>query len=331
MPELVKNELIKVLARRRLLVTLGIALLMVVLFAWGEDIRSAKNIWRAEREGLDQDNWREQVAGQIHDLESRLDNPFIPQDYKEIMLIRAQQLDFQLTQGINPLAPGLGGFLQRFMEETVSFLLPLLVAILVADLVSGEFGNGTIKLLLTTPVSRGRVLLAKYLAALVLVSAMLLFTGLAALGIGGVWFGTSDWQAPTPVGFQTTPQGLDTAQVRLVPRWQYVLMVWGLGWLVVLLMATVTFALSALMRSTAVVMGLVMAAVAGGNLLGFFLSDWPALKWLFVVHLRLPDVLAGTGSLPSAGLGFSVAVLSLWAVISLAAAFLVFNRQDILN
>jgi hypothetical protein len=34
-----------------------------------------------------------------------------------------------------------------------------------------------------------------------------------------------------------------------------------------------TFTLSALMRSTAVVMGLVMAAVAGGNPLGFFLSD----------------------------------------------------------
>lgn len=70
--------------------------------------------------------------------------------------------------------------------------IPILVAIVAGDMVSGEAGRGTFRLLLTRPVSRVKLLTAKYIAAQVYTAMLVLFLAFMSLVIGRMFFATGD-------------------------------------------------------------------------------------------------------------------------------------------
>lgn len=70
--------------------------------------------------------------------------------------------------------------------------VPLLVALVTGDLMSGESAAGTMRLLATKPISRFNILLSKYLAGAVYTAALLLFLAIIALGLGLLIFGQGD-------------------------------------------------------------------------------------------------------------------------------------------
>jgi ABC-2 type transport system permease protein len=66
-------------------------------------------------------------------------------------------------------------------------------------------------------------------------------------------------------------------------------------------------------------------------LLGQLAPSWQDLKYLAFTNLRLTDYLAGKPVLVEGmDLPFSLAVLSVWSLVSLAIAFAVFTRRDVL-
>jgi ABC-2 type transport system permease protein len=70
--------------------------------------------------------------------------------------------------------------------------VPLLVALVTGDLVSGEGAMGTIRLLLTKPISRTSLLFSKYVAGCAYTLVILLWMGFMALVVGRLLFGTGD-------------------------------------------------------------------------------------------------------------------------------------------
>lgn len=70
--------------------------------------------------------------------------------------------------------------------------IPILVAIVAGDMVSGEAGRGTFRLLLTRPVSRTRLLTAKYIAAQTYAAMLVVFLAVMSLGVGHLFFGKGD-------------------------------------------------------------------------------------------------------------------------------------------
>lgn len=70
--------------------------------------------------------------------------------------------------------------------------IPLLVALVTGDLVSGEGAMGTLRLLVSKPISRTSLLLSKYLAGSIYTLVILLWLGIMALVAGGILFGTGD-------------------------------------------------------------------------------------------------------------------------------------------
>ena len=70
--------------------------------------------------------------------------------------------------------------------------VPLLIALVTGDLVSGESAMGTIRLLLTKPISRTSLLFSKYLAGCIYTFIFLLWMGFIAIVIGKFLFGTGD-------------------------------------------------------------------------------------------------------------------------------------------
>jgi ABC-2 type transport system permease protein len=76
--------------------------------------------------------------------------------------------------------------------QTLIIQIPLLVALVTGDLISGEAAMGTIRLLLTRPLSRTSVLFSKFFAGAVYVFILLVWLGLVSLGIGMIIFGPGD-------------------------------------------------------------------------------------------------------------------------------------------
>lgn len=85
-----------------------------------------------------------------------------------------------------------GYFVCFLVLNTLLIQVPLLVALVTGDLVAGEANAGTLRLLLTKPISRSHVLLAKFLAGLVYTFILLVWMAILALFLSMLLFGTSD-------------------------------------------------------------------------------------------------------------------------------------------
>ncbi len=80
--------------------------------------------------------------------------------------------------------------------------VPILVALVAGDVVSGEAGMGTLRLLASKPVSRTQIILAKYFATAVYVFAMLLWIALISLAVSVAIFGVNDLVVAKTSGLQ---------------------------------------------------------------------------------------------------------------------------------
>ncbi|MBL0181278.1 MAG: ABC transporter permease subunit [Chitinophagaceae bacterium] len=70
--------------------------------------------------------------------------------------------------------------------------VPILVALVAGDIVSGEANMGTLRLLVSKPISRTELILAKFFAAAFYVIVLLAWMALFALGLSVILFGTGD-------------------------------------------------------------------------------------------------------------------------------------------
>ena len=70
--------------------------------------------------------------------------------------------------------------------------IPLLIALVTGDLVSGEAAMGTIRLLLTQPISRTQLLLSKFMAGGLYTLIVIVWLGFMSVIMGKLLFGTGD-------------------------------------------------------------------------------------------------------------------------------------------
>jgi ABC-2 type transport system permease protein len=85
------------------------------------------------------------------------------------------------------------GYLMTYL--VLNFLwvhIPLLVVIVTGDLLSGEAHGGTLRLILSRPVSRSSLVSAKFIAAFVYTLILMLIFALFSLGLGLLLFGKGD-------------------------------------------------------------------------------------------------------------------------------------------
>ncbi|KZE47018.1 ABC transporter permease [Brevibacillus parabrevis] len=322
---LVQNETVKLLRRRRFLVVVLILAILIPIFTYAQ-YRSV--ITTQERMGTT--DWRPLLTQQIVDMQNRLTSSRLPDEWRDIIKIRIQQQQYYLDHDINPMAPGGPTFARGFMDQTISMFLPMIIVILAVDIVSAELSEGTIKLLLTRPVRRWKVLTSKYITLLLFTSLTVVMTLFMAYSLSGFVFGYSGWDLPVLTGFEVAGGELQTAGAFMLPQWQFLLMQYGLGWFVCLVVGTITFMVSVLIRSAAAGMGVMMAALISGMILTQMASSWESSKYLFVVNLQLTDYLNGTlPPIKGMTLPFSLTVLSIWAAAALIVAYTVFIRRDV--
>lgn len=85
-----------------------------------------------------------------------------------------------------------GNLICFIILQTLIIQLPLLVALVTGDLISGESAMGTLRYSLTRPISRTRFIVAKWLTAILYCIGILLLLGIFAYGLSLAVFGPGD-------------------------------------------------------------------------------------------------------------------------------------------
>ncbi|HJV47337.1 MAG TPA: ABC transporter permease [Bacillota bacterium] len=325
MISLVENEMLKLIRKKRFVVILLVILFIISIFTYAQ-YRTTQNALQR----LGTTDWRTTLQQQITDAQNRMSNSNGPSMIRQSLKIRLAQQQYYLDHNINPNAPGAPTFIRTFGGQAVTLLIPLLIMVATCDIVSSEYGGGTIKMLLTRPVRRWKILLSKYITMILSVSAIVFIVVATAFFIPGMVFGFSGWNMPVLSGFSATSGSLNTSQVHLLPQWQYLLMEYGLIWFVCVIVGTLSFMVSVLIRTTAAGMGVMLATLISGAVLSNMVSDWESAKYLFMINMTLPNYLSGAAPpIDGMTLGFSLAVLSMWGLAGIIISFWVFSKRDV--
>lgn len=70
--------------------------------------------------------------------------------------------------------------------------VPLLISLVAGDMISGEAAQGTLRVLLTKPISRAMLISGKFTASFIYTIALLIWMAIWALGISMLVFGVDD-------------------------------------------------------------------------------------------------------------------------------------------
>lgn len=200
-------------------------------------------------------------------------------------------------------------------------LVGVFVIIIASTIVSVEFKQGTIKLLLIRPPSRLKVLLSKYVTVQLYSLLLVVVLFILSFILGAIFFGlNSDY---VHLVYQNG---------EVIERSQFAQMVFyylaHCAMFVVL--GTLSFAISTVFRSEAISIAIsVLAYIIGGTITGFlmFFFDWA--KYLLFANdpaqyfADVPTLIEGMS------LGFSLIVLVIYWAIFLAIALFVFQKREV--
>ena len=107
--------------------------------------------------------------------------------YMDLMMQSAgDTFDVDREKGIN------GYFMCYIILNTLLIQVPILVALIAGDAISGEANMGTLRLLLTKPVTRTQLILVKFLASVIYTVVLLLWMAVMALFVSMIIFGVDD-------------------------------------------------------------------------------------------------------------------------------------------
>lgn len=333
MYKLIENEAFKMIGKKRLYIALGILFIMVAAFAYGQYKSTDRIISQiAARSGVATINeWDKIVEQQVIILKKDVDNPYLDEERRARSRVRMEQLQYFLDNDMNPYSVTGPTFITKFLSMTISLFLPLLMILLAADIVSGELGAGTIKLLLVQGVPRWKILLSKYITLLMFEAVVLFFAVAFSFGVAGIFFGFGGWTEPVSTGFKAFAGKLLTSDIVNVPQWKFILMSLGLAYYVSVAVGTVSFMISVLVKSTVASIGIMLSTMLGGALLSRFLEDWGLPRYLFVTNLNLIDYISGSlRPVVGMNMSFSICVLGIWIIGSIGVSFVYFSKRDIL-
>lgn len=115
-------------------------------------------------------------GGMIMDGKALID--FVSENLQEVFIMQGNLLN---------------GYLISFLSINGLWIhVPILVVIVTGDLISGEANMGTIRMVLTRPVSRIQLVLAKFITAMIYVFLLVFILAILSLGLGILFFGKGD-------------------------------------------------------------------------------------------------------------------------------------------
>lgn len=200
--------------------------------------------------------------------------------------------------------------------------VPLLVALVTGDLMSGESASGSLRMLATKPISRTQLVFAKFTAGACYTFLLLVFLAIISLVLGLWIFGNGDLIVLKSEEIVILQQG-DTL-------WRF-LLAFVAAYVALLVVAALSFMLSCFSNNSIgpiiITMALIILFTIIGTLDISFFND--VKPWLFTTHMIVWRMFFDY-PLDTATIMQSLIILLMHIVIFISIAWYHFNKKDIL-
>lgn len=293
-------------------------------------------------------DWKTPLEQTVKSQEEQLNS--LPNDAKnEKEMIRTSLITnkYYLEHNIKPsMGMDLSGFsfLDGFISTIGGILLAIIAAIMAGDVVSGEYTPPTMKVLLTKPVSRIKVLLSKYFAAIIGTVSVVLIVEFLIFLIGGIIYGFGSAAAPRAMGtVYENYNNLVTGQKEIVPVFNSTFLVpaiayigWELLFQILFIVAALSFSfmLSTLLKTSTISTTLSFIIPIVFTILNVIPYVKKAAPFLYMSYGNPSTVASGR---IAQGVGYTfvtpgvaLLMLLLWIGITLAISLVNFKKKDLL-
>lgn len=205
--------------------------------------------------------------------------------------------------------------LAMFDGITSSIILPVFIIILITDMVTDEYAEGTLKLPLLRQVGRYELLSSKLGALAVILMLMLLLMLIMGYGLGTAIFGWGD-------AFLIRGRGLSSSQGLL-----FTLLVYGSSLISMISFGMVILMFSVLFNNSGTVVGIGMAALFSSTMFGavfpevnsYLLSGYFNTYRFFTSYTGIEEIASG------------FLIVLTYGIVSLILSLLVFKRKNLLT
>ena len=199
--------------------------------------------------------------------------------------------------------------------------VPLLIALVTGDLISGEEATGTVRMLATKPISRTGIVLSKWFAATIYTLIMTLWLGFLSLFVAKWMFGTGDLIVLNSEDLLVLPES------ELAWRFGLSLMI---AFLALWTVATLSMAFSAFAKNSVGPIVSTMSVIILFTIIGTLdVSVFDSIKpFMFTTHMAAWRSVF-EDPFPTSTIVESVVVLMLHILVLLGITLYRFNKKDI--
>lgn len=295
------------------------------------------------------DLWKVKLDNDITELETNLKDNSIPDNYKANMQNELKNLKYLKDNNIKPIDHSeftSYNYFSELLKILGVFMLGIGLAIFMSDIVSGEYTPATLKFLLIQPVSRGKVLLSKFIS-IVLASLVMILSleGIAFLVIGLLkGFGNSNY----PMNYGTkyvfdlgniqngaNPLIEVANSASMISLSNFTLKAILLQCLFIVACCTFIFMISTLVKSSMISMAISTGTLIGCSILNEALPQFRKVSFLlFSSYGDSSSLLDGSISVffnkPNVTMQFGIIVMVAWIIVCYLISHLVFSKKDIL-
>ena len=209
--------------------------------------------------------------------------------------------------------------------STVKLLMVvgILIIVVSGSIVASEFSEGTVKFLLVNPAKRWKIMLSKYFTAVTIGYIMILLLYGVSLIVSLITFGSS---------YETAAYvSINNGVIESVSPYLHVFKTYMLSGIEVAVMASLAFAISTLVRSSALSIGIGMFTYLIGNTINSIVS---LLGFSWAIYLLFANTIIATiaeGASPYFGhtVSFALCILAVHMIVFALTAWDGFVRREI--
>lgn len=312
MLKLIQNEWMKLWSRKSSWIML--ILLVLILFGTAAITKWVNTAMPVENP----ETWQEVETNEMLYNQSMLENPELDQAQRDFFEGEIAISEHRLE---NDLPPYEYSSMQQGVIEShfMISIVTLFTVIVAGGIVAAEFSQGTIKMLLTRPVKRWKILTSKYLTAMIyavlLTVVLFITTAIAGLIFFGIDDGTSlTWNGSEVVEGSFWLEGLKMLALSFAGVW---------------IIGTFAFMLGTVFRSSSLAIGLSIFLMFTGIQLVFLLADYEIVKYYLFTHTDLTQYYSGFMPVEGITMTMSVIVLVVYFIIFMAISYLTFGKRDV--
>lgn len=264
-----------------------------------------------------EDNWRQELQAENEQLTKEMEQDEFMEGMNTSLIT---ENNYYLENDIQPSGYDAWQFVME--NQLLLSVVSLLTIIIAAGIVANEFRWGTIKLLLIRPITRTKMLLAKYTSVLLFALFTLLFVLVFSWIIGAVFFGVN--------GFDPHVVLEKSGGFEYVSVINEIVSGYGFKLVNLVMMATFAFMISTIFRNSALAIGTAIFLMMAGNQIVVFFAERSWAKYILFANTDLSQYVNGNSPwIEEMTLGFSVIMLIIYYVIFLFLSWIFFTKRDV--